>query len=139
MRDYAGFDEPGSNKTALLIECGQHWEAAAGALAIESMLRFLVATGTLGQDALNDLSPPAPQRGFTVVEAVTIESETFTFTQSFTGGEIIAKKGTLIGHDGNRPIHTPADNTMLVMPSKRLWKGQTAVRLAIPDVQLASQ
>jgi len=38
--------------------------------------------------------------------------------------------GTLLGHDGERPVVTPHDDCMLVMPSKRLWTGQTAVRLA---------
>jgi predicted deacylase len=136
MRDYGGFDDPNSTKTALLIECGQHWEAASGALAIESMLRFLTVTGTLSSDTLPEFPDAPPQHLFTVVEPVTIESETFKFVQAFTGGEIIAQKGTLIGHDGDRAIYTPADNTMLVMPSKRLWKGQTAVRLALPDAAL---
>lgn len=138
MRDYGGFDDPNSTKTALLIECGQHWQAAAGDLAIESMLRFLVATGSIAPDHLDRFSDAPPQNAFTVVEAVTIESESFQFAQAFTGGEIIAKKGTLIGHDGDRAILTPADNTMLVMPSKRLWKGQTAVRLAVLDDALGT-
>ena len=37
--------------------------------------------------------------------------------------------GTLIGRDGDRPITTPYDNCMLIMPSRRLTRGQTAVRL----------
>lgn len=136
MRDYGAFDEAGSTKTALLIECGQHWEASSGDLAIEATLRFLVATGTVPEDRLRQFSVPSEQQFFTVVEAVTIESETFSFAQPFTGGEVLPKAGTLIGHDGDRPIHTPAENTMLVMPSKRLWTGQTAVRFAVPDIQL---
>ena len=67
------------------------------------------------------------------MEAVTIESDAFTFVEPFEGGEVLAKAGTLIGHDGDRPVVTPKDNTMLVMPSKRLWPGQTAVRFAVPD------
>ncbi len=136
MRDYGGFDDPDSGKVALLIECGQHWEEAAGALAIEATLRFLTATGTISAEHTQGFEPRAPQSFFTVVEAVTIESETFAFAASFSGGEVMPRAGTLIGHDGDRPVHTPADNTMLVMPSKRLWKGQTAVRFALPDGQL---
>ena len=48
-------------------------------------------------------------------------------------GEVIAKAGTLIGLDGEIEVRTPLDDMMLVMPSKRLWKGQTAVRLAQRD------
>ncbi len=133
MRDYGAFDDPNSSRTALLIECGQHWQASSGELARDAMVRFLVATGTLSPDMVANRAEALPQRAFTVVEAVTIESDHFQFSQSFSGGEVIAEKGTLIGHDGDRAILTPHDNTMLVMPSKRLWKGQTAVRLAVPD------
>jgi len=133
MRDYGAFDDPASGKTALLIECGQHWEPTSGALAIEATVRFLVETGTIASDRLDAFSAPAPQRHFTVIETVTIASDHFTFAEPFIGGEILPDKGTLIGHDGDRAVYTPAANMMLVMPSKRLWQGQTAVRLAISD------
>jgi len=35
----------------------------------------------------------------------------------------------VIGHDGDRPVATPYDNCVLIMPSLRLNKGNTAVRL----------
>lgn len=133
MRDYGQFDEQDADATALLIECGQHWEASAGSLAVESALRFLVATGVLTARHLDGLGEKPRQQFFTVDAPVTIESERFTFARAFTGGEIIAEAGTLIGHDGEREIRTEAPDTMLVMPSKRLWKGQTAVRLAVRD------
>ena len=65
-----------------------------------------------------------------MTEAVTIIGETFNFAGDFTGGEVITEEGTLLGHDGDREVRTPYPDCMLVMPSKRLWKGQTAVRLA---------
>lgn len=134
MRDYGAFDDPASAKTALLIECGQHWETASGLLARHSTAGFLVATGVVGDDLLAEFASPAQaQQFFTVIEAVTITADSFAFVQPFTGGEILPKAGTLIGHDGEREVRTPADDVMLVMPSKRLWKGQTAVRLAVRD------
>lgn len=134
MRDYGAFDDPTSPKTALLIECGQHWEAASGDLARESTARFLVAAGVVDHELIAEFDhPKTDQQFFTVVEAVTIEAEKFTFAEDFTGGEILAKAGTLIGFDGPQEVRTPVDDVMLVMPSKRLWKGQTAVRLAVRD------
>ncbi|MBO6758498.1 MAG: succinylglutamate desuccinylase/aspartoacylase family protein [Roseibium sp.] len=134
MRDYGAFDDPGAKQTALLIECGQHWEASAGDLAKESAARFLVATGALSPEILEEFDGTVqPQTAYTVVEAVTIQSDRFVFAEPFHGGEIIAKKGTLLGHDGDEPVVTPEDDIMLVMPSKRLWCGQTAVRLALRD------
>ncbi|MBG6147069.1 putative deacylase [Labrenzia sp. EL_142] len=134
MRDYGAFDDPGAKATALLIECGQHWRTAAGELARESAARFLVTTGALSEEILEEFSEtPPPQNSFTVIEAITIQAEEFVFAEAFSGGEIIAKKGTLLGYDGDEPIVTPEDDLMLVMPSKRLWCGQTAVRLARRD------
>ncbi|MEO1115120.1 MAG: succinylglutamate desuccinylase/aspartoacylase family protein [Pseudomonadota bacterium] len=134
MRDYGAFDDPVAANTALLIECGQHWEARAGLLAKESAARFLVATGTLPEDILAEFADPLkPQEAYTVIEAVTIKNEAFVFEKAFTGGEIIPETGTVLGHDGDEPVVTKEDNLMLVMPSKRLWRGQTAVRLARRD------
>lgn len=134
MRDYGGFDDPSSPKAAVLIECGQHWEASAGDLALQATARFLEATGVVAPGLAAPFGEPAvAQQFFTVREVVTIQQETFVFSEPFTGGEVIAKAGTLIGHDGDTPVHTPFDDMMLVMPSKRLWKGQTAVRLAGRD------
>lgn len=134
MRDYGAFDDPDARQTALLVECGQHWEAAAERLAKEVTARFLVATGVVAPEfAAHFPADVPPQQFFTVKEAVTITADRFTFVQPFSGGEIIPMKGTLIGHDGDRPVTTPEDDMMLVMPSKRLWQGQTAVRLAARD------
>ena len=49
------------------------------------------------------------------------------------GLEKIPRKGTLIAEDGDRPILTPYDDCILVMPSRRLTPGQTAVRLGRLD------
>ncbi len=134
MRDYGAFDEPSATATALLIECGQHWATSSADLAYEAAIRFLVATGTQNADLLEQFSDEIPeQSNFTVVEAVTIRSNSFEFSRPFLGGEIIENKGTLLGHDRDTPVITPSDDIMLVMPSKRLWRGQTAVRLAQRD------
>ena len=42
---------------------------------------------------------------------------------------MIARQGTLIAHDGDQPIRTPYDDCVLIMPSRRLGPGLTAVRL----------
>jgi hypothetical protein len=34
MRDYAGFSDPASRRNAMLVECGQHWEAPAADVAL---------------------------------------------------------------------------------------------------------
>jgi hypothetical protein len=133
MRDFGGFSDPASAKNALLVECGQHWQAEAGPIAIETALRFLRATGIVepdcGADFLASRPPPRPQRFVQVTEAVTIRSERFSFSEPYRGLEVIPQRGTVIAMDGDTPVRTPHDDCILIMPSKRLWPGQTAVRL----------
>jgi predicted deacylase len=134
MRDYGGFGDPASPKTALLIEAGQHWEKRAGEVATDVMLRYLIALGTVTREDVAALGGPdfdaAPrQQVIEVTEAVTITGSRFEFVEPYIGLEVIAKAGSLIGHDDGREVRTPYDNCVLIMPSRRLIRGQTAVRL----------
>jgi hypothetical protein len=125
MRDYGGFGDPKSPKTALLIECGQHWAKSSAEVARDVVARFLRATGIVDEPV-----PAAiPQRVITVTEAVTIGTDRFEFVEDFRGMEVIPRAGTLIGYDGDREVRTPYDECVLIMPSRRLGRGQTAVRL----------
>jgi hypothetical protein len=134
MRDYGEFGDPNSSKTALLIESGQHWERRAAEVASDVMLRFLIALETVTRDDVAALGGPdfdahPQQRTIEVTEAVTITSDRFDFAGDFHGLEVLPQKGMLIGRDDGREVHTPYDNCVLIMPSRRLVKGQTAVRL----------
>ena len=132
MRDYGGFGDPASPKNALLVECGQHWEESSADVAIDTLVRFLARTGVV-DDAFArrhaKLPKPGAQRIIEVTEAVTIRSDEFDFAGEFRGLEVIAKAGTVIGRDGGAPVRTPYDDCVLIMPSRRLSRGQTAVRL----------
>jgi len=132
MRDHGRFADHGTQAAALLIECGQHWDRTAGDLARQAAARFLTGLGIAGRDLLEELGAgtPPPQLVYEVTEAVTITAKRFTFAEAFSGGEVIAEEGTLLGHDGDREVRTPYPDCLPVMPSKRLWRGQTAVRLA---------
>ena len=134
MRDYGGFGDPSSPKTALLIEAGQHWQKRAGEVAMDVTLRFLIALGVVTRDDVAALGGPdfdttPRQRVIEVTEAVTITGNRFEFIQPYIGLEVIPKKNTVIGRDGDREVRTPYDNCVLIMPSRRLIRGQTAVRL----------
>jgi predicted deacylase len=134
MRDYRDFADPGSARTALLIEAGQHWQNRAAEVATEDMQRFLIAVGALTRDDAAPLAGPdfdahPQQRVIEVTQAVTITSDKFEFVDDFRGLEVLSPKGTLIGHDNGREVRTPYDDCVLIMPSRRLAKGHTAVRL----------
>ncbi len=135
MRDYGGFSDPASPRNAMLVEAGQHWEAPAEGVAIETAIRFLRATGSVAadfaEDWLADRPAPEPMQFFQVSRAVTIETDDFRFAEDWSGLERLPE-GTLIGHDGPNEIRAPHPETVLIMPSRRLWRGKTAVRLAEP-------
>jgi predicted deacylase len=131
MRDYAAFGDESSPKNALLIECGQHWEPTAAAVAKEMALRFLQHYDILDRDVARAhlaKQPAARQKLIEVTGPVTIKTDSFRFAQEYRGMEVIDKAGTLIGFDGDEEIRTPYDSCVLIMPSRRLRKGESAVR-----------
>ena len=134
MRDYPRFVDPQSSRNALLVECGQHWEAPAADIALDTALAFLAATGAVPVEyaaAHRPLPAPDTMRFYEVSGPVTVETEDFRFADDWRGFEHLPE-GTLIAHDGNREIRAPHATTVLIMPSLRLSPGKTAVRLAQP-------
>ncbi|MGH6912304.1 MAG: succinylglutamate desuccinylase [Geminicoccales bacterium] len=132
MRDFGGFADPASPKVAMLVECGQHWAKSSVDVAIATCRQFLEVLDVVEPAILDRLCPPPapePQRLVEVTEAVTVDGSPFRFVRAFQGLEVIQKAGTVIAHDGDRPIRTPYDRCVLVMPSRRLSRGLTAVRL----------
>ena len=132
LRDYRFFGAESDPRNAYLVECGQHWEKASADVAIGSCLRFLrhcdaVAPSFLARYLPAD--PPPKPRVIEVTEAVTVASDDFRFVDDYRGLEVIPERGTEIAVDGSRPVLSPYDNCVLIMPSKRLRKGLTAVRL----------
>jgi len=109
-------------------------ERRAAEVATDVMLRFLMAVGTLSGDDAAALGGPdfaaTPRTtGHPGHRSVTITGDAFEFVQDFRGLEVLPHKGTLIGRDNGREVRTPYDDCVLIMPSRRLVKGQTAVRL----------
>ena len=129
-RDFGEFSDETSPKTALLVECGQHWSLAARDVALDTALRFLIAVDVIDPHwAIARLSARAvPQRFIRVTDAITITSSDFRFHSPFEGMEVIPKAGTVIANDGDHDIATPYDDCVLIMPSRRMVVGQTAVR-----------
>ena len=131
MIERGAFADPQDVRTALLIECGQHWERAAADVAWDTLLRFLAHTGVLADGWLPPQVPAhAPQRLLRVTEAVVAHSSGFRFVRPFRGLEVLARAGEAIATDGALSFHAPYDDTVLVMPSVTPPKvGATMVRL----------
>lgn len=132
MRDYGGFGDAKSPKNALLVECGQHWERNAERVAAQTTWRFLRHLGVVADEvAAKQIEAQVPaQRLVRVTEAVIASSPAFRFARSFSGMEVLPRRGDLIAWDGDQPVRTPYDNCVLVMPVPNNVKtGLTAVRL----------
>ena len=132
LRDYAFFDDAEDPRCALLVECGQHWERSAPKVARQALLRFLRRFGMAEPsvlDAYLDESPPPSQRLIEVTTTVTIGSDKFAFTMPVQPLQVIPCAGTAYAVDGGTAIRTPHDDCVLIMPTRRPKRGETAVRL----------
>jgi predicted deacylase len=133
LRDYAGFGDPASPKSAVLIECGQHWERAVGDVAKQVMLRFLrhfdvLDSGWIDRH-LDKAAGGSSQRVVDISTVVTHTNKTFRWIRPVRGLEVIAEAGTLIAMDGESAVRTPHADAVLVMPVPHPKAGQTAVRI----------
>ncbi len=122
------FSEPGGRRAALLVEGGQHWQAATLRTLEACAAALLRNSGCAG-------APLALPQGGTpqlaeVTRTVVANTHGFGFVRPFRGGEVIPQAGTLLARDGEAEIRTPHDDCLLVMPSPRTLRGHTAVRLA---------
>jgi predicted deacylase len=137
MIERGAFNDPSSPKTAVLIECGQHWEKSAADVAVDTLYRFLQATGVVSASISKShmrIAPPAVQRTVRVTEAVVAKSKSLAFPHLFKGLEVIPKAGTVVATDGATTWKTPYDDCVLVMPSLAHVKpGTTVLRLGRYD------
>ena len=131
--EYTPFDDTETDKTAMLVECVEHWAKATGEVARDTALHFLVATGIMTADEVADhfhrKGKPA-QRVMEVTHGVTAISNDFHFVEEFVGCEQFEKAGTPVAEDGDATIVTPYANCVLIMPNHRSRGGQRAARFA---------
>jgi predicted deacylase len=131
MIEYAPFNDTANGKTALLVECGQHWQSGTATVAIDTALYFLKALGVVEAsfaDAHLTVNPAPVQRMLEVTDGVTARTDGFRFIEPFTGLEEIPAAGTVIATDGGAEITTPHDDCVLIMPSYRGAAGARMVR-----------
>ena len=133
MVERGGLGDAHSPRRALLIECGQHWEASAAEVARDTLWRFLALTGVVDEARARAhfrLERPARQRLVRVTEAVVARSTAFRFLVPAVGLSVVPHAGTPIAEDGGHVWCAPYDDTVLVMPGGRhVQPGQTVVRL----------
>ena len=115
---------------ALLLEAGPHWQPETLA-QMEHTATWLLRH--LGMAPSVPGNSPPPGRLARVTRTVTAQTAGFAFLRPCRGGEVVARRNTLIALDGEVELRTPHDDCLLVMPSPRTMRGHTAVRFAAFD------
>ena len=96
------------------------------------MLRFLRHLGVASPDFIEAHLPRGErpgQKAIAITDVITIESDAFAFVAPVSGLAVVAKRGTLLARDGDRDVLSPYDDCVLIMPTRRPKRGETAVRL----------
>ena len=131
--DRGGFADPASDRQAVLVECGSHWEPERADMAQDVTVRFLrhlAMVDAAWADAQLRVPAPARQRLVRVGEGVTAVTPAFRFLMPTHHLKVVPKAGTPLAEDGGRRWLTPHDACVLIMPSRRAGlSGQTMVRL----------
>ena len=134
LRDYGRFDDPDDPRTALLVECGQHWSEGSPRVAVQCALRFLQHFDAADPAFIArhlDRSIAPRQAFIEVTESIPVRSDDFRFVWPAAAGlAVVPSAGSLIARDGDVEIRTPYERCVLIMPMRRRAKaGDTAVRL----------
>ena len=128
LLDHGRFADEASPALALLVEGGSHWEPETVPVLEACALALLRETGLA--DGPVPPRPATPSPLWQVTRTVVAASRNFAFLEDCRGGRVIPARNTLIALDGETEIRTPHDDCLLVMPSPRVLRGHTAVRLA---------
>ena len=132
MMERGAFSDPASPRTAVLIECGQHWARSSVDVANDACARFLHVSGIV--EAAPREFPKLQQRVIRVTEPVVAKTMGFRFARPWKGLEVVPKAGTVVALDEEHAWKTPYDDCVMVMPSMtHLKPGTTMVRLGRYD------
>lgn len=116
----------------VVVECGQHFAAVTGRVAIQATLRFLGHFATIDQGFMaRHLDPPAKGDRVTyeITDVILAKTGRARFARPLIGFEEFAK-GELIAVDGEEEIRAPYDHCAVLMPKPLLVKGREMMTLS---------
>jgi len=133
--DFERFVDPAGGRTALLAECGRHWDAGTGRAAVEIALRFLRLFDMIDPDPAADALDAAAVRAVEVREKIVPVTDRFAFIHPPVSVRVFPKAGTPIALDGDKEIRTPYNDCALVLPMPHAVRGLLAGRLGVAASQ----
>jgi predicted deacylase len=123
MRDWPTFQESDTHRTAIVVECGQHWVSESVGNAHRAVAAFLAHLGMAPR-----VAEPGPVAVIETTGTVTAMTDDCALLATWPDLAMVRHAGTLVGHDGERALRTPHDDAVLILPARRPRKGLTAVR-----------
>ena len=132
MMEYGAFNRADSTATALLVECGQHFAATSGRVALQTALRFLqycevVDPAFIAEHAA--IAAPPKADVYRISDVLLAHHDDFRFARRYQGFEEL-QRGEIFAYDGGEAVRAPYENCTLLMPRRRPVKGQEVVTLA---------
>lgn len=116
----------------ILVECGQHFAASSGKVAIQTMLRFLKPFDVIDKEFIAaHLEPDVPGAFvvYEISEVLKAKTNEASFVRPVQGFEEF-QEGDVIGFDGEQDIRAPFDRCAIIMPKAQLIAGREMVTLA---------
>lgn len=133
MAERGRFGATAGDATCLVVECGTHLAPAAGDIACQVAMRFLVECGVVDAEIAaphgTALPSPTPPRRYRVEQVFRPERDDARFVRPFAAFEGVAA-GTPIAIDGDRTLNAPFDDCVILMPTPVIAKGRDMVTLA---------
>ena len=130
--EHGELGEEGGRAVGVVAECGTHFARAAGELAIQVALRFLLHHGTIRREAVADALAPLPAeppRFYEVADTYRARHDEARFVRTFAGFEELAA-GEPILVDGGETLAAPFDRCVVLMPRPTVRRGREMVTLA---------
>ena len=126
IRDYGGFEAPGDPRSAIVVECGQHWAAGTPANAIAATQAFLAQLGMVAPAPLPTWQGP---EGTVQVTHQVTAAEDALLDAIWPDLAIVPQAGTRLGRNAGADLSTPYDQAVLLMANRRPRPGTTMLRI----------
>jgi predicted deacylase len=131
LMEYDHFMDTEREAAALVAECGQHWDASSGDIALDVTLDFLIHFNVIRQTDAYRIRPTIkPKFGSSVTYHITqdIYAKTgdFHYVRQFVGFDPV-KKGEIVAWDGDKPVRAPHADCVVVLVRPNVKKGGEAM------------
>lgn len=128
---YGRFGDPSDTPVGLVAECGQHWAARSGDVALAATVDLLAALGSIDRGTADALRPAVaedPPAEFRTTVEIAAKSDRFRPARAFEGFEAV-DEGEVIAWDGDTPVRAPHADCHILIARPHPKRGGEAMTL----------